>query len=208
MARQREPYEYRRLSAEERRAVVEERKRQGFPWHSPPHFPVGEAWYLLSAATFEHKPILATEDRRLYLQHRLLEGITQMGGEATAWVVLPNHYHALARVPDIMAYREFSGKLHRGTAYEWNRVDRTPGRKVWFRFSDRQVRGERSYFTYFNYVHGNPVKHGWAARADEWLCSSLKRYLQELGRDYLKDLWNRYPPRDTGKGWDDFVVTE
>lgn len=78
------------------------------------------------------------------------------------------------------------------------------GRKVWYRYSDREIRGEGHYYACFNYVHGNPAKHGWVKRADQWLCSSIHGYLKELGREYLRDLWDKYPPRDMGKGWDGF----
>ena len=58
-------YEYRRLSDKEKREVVEERKRAGRPWHAPPHYSKGEAWYFVTAAIYEHRLIMESEDRRL-----------------------------------------------------------------------------------------------------------------------------------------------
>ena len=204
MPRKLRPYAYRRLSPEEKREVLEERKRRALPWHAPPHVSVGERWYMITAANFEHRRIMHTEERRADYQRRLLEGVEEINGEATAWVILPNHYHLLAKVPEIKVYRRMDGDLHRGTATEWNREDRTPGRQVWYRFSDREVRSESAYYAYFNYIHGNPVKHGYVQQADEWGCTSLHIHLEELGRRYLRQLWALYPPRDIGEGWDDF----
>ena len=147
---------------------------------------------------------MKTEERRANYQRRLLDGVEQIGGEVSAWVILPNHYHLLAKVPDIKVYGKMDGDLHRGTATEWNREDATPGRKVWFRFSDREVRSEQAFFAYFNYIHGNPVKHGYVQRAGEWSCSSLHSHLDKMGDKYLRMLWRLYPMFDTGKGWDDF----
>jgi len=202
--RHKQPYEYRRLSDKEKREVVEERKRAGKPWHAPPHYSKGEAWYFVTAAIYEHRLIMESEDRRNYLRHRLIEGIDGVGGKTTAWVVLPNHYHALCLLPDIEAFSAMSKELHRGTAYEWNGIDDARGRQVWYRHSDREIRDERHYHVAFNYVHANPVKHGWVSRGDEWRCSSIHEHLRELGHEYLRELWTKYPPRDMGKGWDDF----
>ena len=120
MRPEREPYLYRKLSPRERKELVEWRKSQGMPWHAPPHYSVGEAWYLLSVSNYEHKRIMNSEDRRMYLQHRLLEGMAEIDAQVTAWVVLPNHYHVLARLPDIKVFGGMTRTLHRGTAYEWN----------------------------------------------------------------------------------------
>jgi putative transposase len=144
------------------------------------------------------------EGRRTDFQRRLLQGLKDIEGEVSAWVILPNHYHLLVRIPDITIYGKMNGNLHRGTATEWNREDETPGRKVWYRFSDREVRNERAFFAYFNYIHGNPVKHGWVQNADEWSCTSLHNHLEKMGRDYLRMLWRLYPPREVGTGWDEF----
>ena len=198
-----EPYSFRKLSKRDKEAVLEYRKSRGMPWHAPPHFSTGEAWYLITAATYEHRPILATEDRRNYFQHRLLEGIREICGDPRAWVVLSTHYHLIARLRDIRDFGKLTRTLHRGTAFEWNRVDGTPGRTVWYRYRDDQIRDEEQYYAYLNYVHANPVKHGLVKRVDQWLCSSVHGYLREFGREYLRDLWRRYPPAEIGEGWDD-----
>jgi len=126
-----------------------------------------------------------------------------MGGEVSAWVVLPNHYHLLARVPSLRQFGLMSRKLHSKTAVQWNREDGIPGRQVWYRYTDRAIRGDGHYYAALNYIHGNPVKHAYVDRADEWACSSVHIYLETFGREYLRDLWRQYPPRDMGKGWDE-----
>ena len=64
------------------------------------------------------------------------------------------------------------------------------------------IRSERHFYATINYIHYNPVKHGWTSRADEWVCSSIWAYLETKGRDWLVDVWRRYPLKDYGKGWD------
>lgn len=67
------PYEYRRMTPEQREAVVHLRKSRGFPLHAPPH-PVNEkAYYMLTAANFEHKHIMVSAQRRTEFQKLVLE---------------------------------------------------------------------------------------------------------------------------------------
>ena len=194
-------YAYRRATAAEREALLAERQRNFWPWHAPPHFADGENLFLLTAACFEHRPILATPARRDEWLEALMELIAAIGGDLRAWVVLPNHYHALARV-DLAAYGAAIGRLHNGKATQWNREDETSGRKVWHRFSDRRIRNERHYFATMNYVHANPVHHGHVAKATQWRWSSLGHYLREVGRPVLETWWRDYPVDRYGEGWD------
>jgi putative transposase len=195
-------YEYRHLTPEQRQLLVRYRQEHGYPWHAPPH-PIREAtYYLFTAANFEHSSIMATDERRISFQRRLLAEFALAGMEVSAWVILPNHYHFLAFVPDFDKAASTFQHLHGSTSRRWNLEEGLVGRKVWYRYSDRAIRSERHFYATINYLHYNPVKHGWASRADEWVCSSIWAYLEIKGRDWLEDIWREYPVRDYGKGWD------
>jgi putative transposase len=196
-------YEYRQMTRQERAGVLAMRKAHSRPWHAPPHFDQTRGVYLISAACYEHQAILKTGTRRCEWEQTLREGLERGGRiELRAWVVLPNHYHLLIE-GDLHGFAEWIRRLHNGKATQWNREDHTPGRKVWHRFADRVIRSERHYFASLNYIHANPVKHGYATRADKWAWSSLALYLEEVGWEHLAEWWRQYPVRDYGKGWDD-----
>jgi putative transposase len=195
-------YNYRKLTPEQKAEALAQREARGYPWHAPPHS-WGENTYMLSAACFEHKPIMLASRRLAEFADALLRGVEQtLGGAVHAWAVLPNHYHMLARV-DLGAFRRWIARLHNGKSTQWNRQDATPGRKVWHRFSDRWIRDERHYYASVNYIHGNPVKHGYVEDARMWPWSSLHEYLEQFGRGKLLEWWREYPVRDYGKGWDE-----
>jgi putative transposase len=65
------------------------------------------------------------------------------------------------------------------------------------------MRSERHFFATVNYVHNNPVHHGYVRRWTEWLWSSAGEYLEQMGRAESEKLWKEYPIRDYGKKWDD-----
>lgn len=194
-------YEYRRATSEVRQELLEERQRKSWPWHAPPHFADGGHVYLLTAACFEHQPILATEERRDEWLDALNVCVSDCGGELRGWVELPNHYHLVAKV-DLAVFAEKIARLHNGKSTQWNREDHTPGRKVWHRFSDRRIRNDRHYFAALNYLHANPVHHGHVERADDWRWSSLAHYRQEVGDERLGEWAREYPIERFGLGWD------
>ncbi len=198
------PYEYRRLTPEERAEVVRQRKERGYPLHSPPHPFRGEHCYLISAANYEHKPIMASPERRTELEARLLEALAAVHAEAIAWVVLPNHYHALVNVESLASVSAALQRVHGSTSHAWNLADgMTSKRTVWLRFTDRAIRNDSHFEASFNYIHFNPVKHRYVDDAYEWPWSSLDRYLEMQGREWLRARWRANPPGDMGRGWDD-----
>jgi putative transposase len=195
-------YEYRQADPKGRLAMIVERQAHCWPWHAPPHFNDEENVYLLTAACFEHNPIMGHENRRHEMMMALIELIESINGDLRAWVVLPNHYHLLARLK-LDAFAKRVGRLHNGKATQWNREDGFLGRKVWHRFADRRIRGDRHYFATLNYIHRNPVHHGWANDLGSWACSSFEHFVKTVGQETV-DLWQReYAIEKYGEGWDD-----
>jgi len=117
---------------------------------------------------------------------------------------LPNHYHILANVASLDSVSSVIQALHGFTSHQWNQQDGLTGkRKVWYRFSDRLMRNETHLNQTLNYIHYNPVKHGFVEDVYEWPWSSLYMYVDEMGKEWLKVSWKKYkPPDDHGKDWD------
>jgi len=69
--------------------------------------------------------------------------------------------------------------------------------------ADRVMRSERHYWATLNYIHHNPVHHGYVERWPDWPWSSASGFLEQLGRDEAEQIWLEYPIEDYGKGWDD-----
>ena len=195
-------YEYRRLTPEQREQLVQERLANGNPPHQPPHPMRSEGIYLLTATCYEHRDHIRTPERRQDVVDLLFEWFIRHGMEVIAWVVLLNHYHVLVHVAEFDALGAVFRRVHGRTSHAWNGADDTRGRKVWYRYSDRAMRSERHYYTTLNYVHYNPVKHGLVTSPYDWPWSSVHWYLEHNGREWLRDLWRRYPIRDYGKSWD------
>jgi len=197
-------YDWRQMSEVERSRAFRERIVRRYPWHAPPHFEyAGEQRFLVTAACFEHKPIIGkSPDRMLECESSLIELCGEIEAHLYAWCILPNHYHLLIRTADIKAVLKRIGKFHGSSSYRWNGEDDARGRQVWFRAVERSMRSERHYFTTLNYIHHNPVKHGYTLKWQDWPFSSASEYVERVGRKKALGIWREYPILDYGKVWD------
>jgi len=101
-----------------------------------------------------------------------------------AWVVLPEHLHAVWTLPDGDAdfstrwgliKRGFSAWIVKGESRSASRTAKGE-RGIWQRrFWEHTVRDEGDFERHVNYVHFNPVKHGLVGNAKDWPFSSFRR---------------------------------
>ena len=198
-------YEWRRMTAEEREAALRERQQRKLPHHSPPHF-AGEAprLYHLTAACYEHRAIVGFSPERMAdFEAALVETLRAEGRELAAWCVLPNHWHALVRTGDLRGTTKAVGQLHGRTSHAWNGEEGCRGRVCWHRCADRAMRSDAHVYATINYIHHNPVHHGYAKRGQDWLFSSAAEYLELVGKEEAERQWEAYPVLEYGAGWDE-----
>ncbi len=74
---------------------------------------------------------------------------------------------------------------------------------VAFPAASAQLRAsDRHYWATLNYVHHNPVRHGYAEHWTDWPWSSPTQYLAQTGVEEVKRIWREYPVSNYGKDWD------
>ncbi len=198
-------YRWRGISPEERERVLAARKQEGRAWHSPPHFSIDyPADFHITAACFEHQPIIGhSEERMEAFSKELLNTVIDSGNSIQAWCVLPNHYHILVKTSALKSLTHALGQLHGRNSFKWNGEEDTRGRQVFYRASDRAMRSDAHYWATVNYIHHNPVHHGYVDHWTDWPWSSAIEYLAHTGRDEAIRVWRAYPILHYGQGWDD-----
>ncbi len=133
----------------------------------------------------------------------LIQAVRAESDELLAWCILPNQYHLLVRCDDMRLVKKVIGTIHGRTSFRWNRTDNQRGRKVWHSCLPGELRSVRHKWATLNYIHHNPVHHGYVMKWQDWPFSSAISYLETVGYDMAKKRWNQYPILDYGKGWDD-----
>ena len=105
-----------------------------------------------------------------------------------AMVVLPDHLHAIWTLPDedhdfSLRWRQIKSGFSRALDKE-ERVSQSRASKqergIWQRrFWEHVIRDETDFERHVDYIHYNPVKHGYVQRAMDWPHSSFHRYVQQ-----------------------------
>ena len=112
-----------------------------------------------------------------------------------AMVILPEHLHAIWRLPPDDADYPLRWSLIKGgfsrllAKSERIRASRMAKRErgIWQRrYWEHQIRDEGDLARHVDYIHYNPVKHGWVERAIEWPHSTLHGYVE---RGIVKPDW-------------------
>ena len=105
-----------------------------------------------------------------------------------AIVILPDHLHCLWRLRDNDAdfstrwqliKARFSRAIEPGERISQSRL-RKGERGIWQRrFWEHVIRDEDDYARHADYIHYNPVKHGYVKMASEWPYSSLHKWVEQ-----------------------------
>jgi putative transposase len=161
--------------------------------HRPVHFYVAGGCYFITAAILQHLPLMLAAERRAWFVGSLLEGVSELHEELVAWVVLPNHYHAVVRVKNQQSAAILMQRVHARSAKRFNQEDHTPGRQVWYSYWDRCLWTEGDFWSRINYIHRNPVRHGYVAAPEDWEHSSWREFADlDAGSDAGANL-QRFP---------------
>ncbi|MBK4737963.1 REP-associated tyrosine transposase [Noviherbaspirillum pedocola] len=126
-----------------------------------------------------------------------------------AMVVLPDHLHAIWRLPEgdanyamrwSLIKAAFSRRVEKGESIDPSRKKKHE-RRVWQRrYWEHWIRDENDLRRHVDYIHYNPVKHGWVQRAVDWQYSTLHRYIE---RGLVPTHWGSNPSAhdDVDAGW-------
>ena len=161
--------------------------------HEPPHIYVDDTWYFITSSVFKGAHYLASHETKSLLLEKIRDRTREYGIRLKAWVILNNHYHLLMKSRRGCEIPRFFQRLHAGMAYELNNLENRRGRKIWHSYWDTCIRDERGFWTRFNYIHNNPVKHGYVRHPADWEFSSYHEYLRSMGKDWLLDRFYAYP---------------
>jgi putative transposase len=100
----------------------------------------------------------------------------------TAWVFLPDHWHAIFYPRHPLTISRVMEAIKDGVTKRINRRRREAGMLWQPRFFDRALRTVREYNEKVEYIHLNPVRAGLARRAEEWPWSSVHDYTGSVER--------------------------
>jgi len=149
------------------------------------------ATFFFTLNTFRRQPVLLRDELRAALREGLEEVRIRLPFKIHAWVLLPDHLHCIWELPPgdaSFGLRWGQVKRHVTRAYDdgaevqpiltESRKKRHEGALWQRRFWEHQIRDETDFVRHVDYVHWNPVKHGYVSQAVEWPYSTFHRYVR------------------------------
>ena len=149
---------------------------------------------LIGGATYFFTVNLADRGGRLLVEHidDLRSAVREVRQahpfEIVAWVVLPEHMHAVWSLPPTDSdystrWNQIKGGFSRcippGERISKSRTAKRE-RGIWQRrFWEHLIRDDEDLARHLDYTHYNPVKHGYVRRAVDWPFSSFHRFVDQ-----------------------------
>ncbi len=129
--------------------------------HAPVHRLGHGGAFIVTCGTYLKEHHFRGRDRLALLHDTLISLADRHEWRLQAWAVFSNHYHFIATSPDDASnLPRFISHLHTATSSAVNKLDNTPGRKVWHQYRETGLTYEKSYLARLKYVANNPVHHG------------------------------------------------
>jgi len=129
----------------------------------------------ITSVTADRTPLLITYIDCLFQAASL--AFSKSKTRPIAWVVLPDHFHAVLSCPDgdvtkVMQRLKLSFSLRLKSKVG------TVG-PVWqHRYWDHIIRDANEIEDFINYIHYNPVKHGYVDSPEDWRFSSYRQFVR------------------------------
>jgi len=179
-------------------------KKTKFKRHKPFHLYLDNKIYFVTSATLDKKKFFDTDSKKEIIKKRLKTGAVKFKAKIYAWVILSNHSHLLFQFKGKQALGEFIGFINGGSSFELNSSENKKGRQIWWNYWDNCIRNEETFYKRFNYIHHNPVKHGYVKKCEDYEFSSYNYYLKKYGEDYMSSIFAQYPILDFTDRSDEF----
>ena len=147
--------------------------------------------YFFTVVTFRRQQILTSPESRRVLRNTIIEVNTDYPFSIKAWVLLPDHIHCIWTLPrggcnfskrwgliKAKFTKKVKNLMHRE---DWMDASRHTHREstIWQRrFWEHRIRDDKDFFRHVDYIHYNPVKHGYVDRVSDWPYSTFHRYVR------------------------------
>ena len=143
---------------------------------------VPDSIVFITSITKNRNPIFSNKQNREIFFSTIDNADTILSFELSAFVLLPDHFHLLIKTNDPQGNFSKIVKSIKGnfTANYKNFYNLNEQISLWQpKFWDHVIRNENDLKNHLDYIHWNPVKHGYVAEPDLWESSSFKKWINE-----------------------------
>lgn len=148
--------------------------------------------YFFTVVAHRRRPIFCDPALQTSLRQAIQFVRTTRPFAIDAWVILPDHMHCIWTLPDgdadystrWCAIKRFVSTGYGRALHDPRLLTRSRQAKcestIWQRrFWEHAVRNRHDFERHMDYVHFNPVKHGYVKQVKEWRHSTFHRYVRD-----------------------------
>ena len=150
--------------------------------------------YFFTVVTGERHPWLTEEAAIIRLRQAFRQVMQDRPFAMDAIVILPDHLHCIWQLPEgDHDFPERWRQIKRFVSIGMAGVCNARGEKgLWQRrYWEHLLRSEEDWRRHMDYIHYNPVKHGYVQRVADWPYSSFR---QALARGWYDAAWGAVAP--------------
>ena len=148
--------------------------------------------YFFTVVTYRRQTFLCNDHVRKALRDGILAVQTTHSFTIDGWVLLPDHLHCIWTLPPGDAnfgvrwakIKRFVTKQCGPDLRREDLMNKSKRRRnestIWQRrFWEHQIPDDRDYKRHMDYLHYNPVKHGYVKNVKDWPYSTFHRYVSQ-----------------------------
>ena len=136
---------------------------------------VSDPWFFITCRLLPRRRIFSASEFDC-LAHVIHERRAQHGFLLTAWVLMPDHWHAIFYPAYPLTLSTVMESIKVGATKRINRARGECGLLWQPRYFDRALRTVEEYGEKVEYLHLNPVRAGLVERPEDWPWSSVHDY--------------------------------
>lgn len=140
---------------------------------------VSDRWFFISCRVLPRRRTLS-ESEFACLARVIDQRRAEHGFQLSAWVFLPDHWHAILYPARPLTISTVMESIKDGATKRINHSRQASGTLFQPRFFDRALRTVREYHEKVQYIHQNPVAAGLVERAEDWPWLSVHDYTGNL----------------------------
>jgi putative transposase len=159
---------------------------------------VPNALYFITGVTQDRAPVLADPADMDLFRSTIRRVKEYHPFEMRAFVFLHEHFHVLVYVPAITNVSKLLQSVQRNFTRNYKREHGiTHSVHLWQRgFWDHVIRNDDDLANHFDYIHYNPIKHGYVTKPEEYVHSSFLEYVR---RGWYEIGWGHVEPENVSK---------
>ena len=146
--------------------------------------------YFFTVVTHQRKPVFENPQNINHLRDAFSYTKQRLPFSLKAIVILPDHLHCIWRLPELDD--DYSRRWNMIKGFVSKKIKPDNEKPIWqARFWEHLIRNEEDFNKHLDYIHFNPVKHGYVSSPLQATNSTIHKY---ISKGWYPENWGESVP--------------